>query len=53
MHASIKLVYGIVLMSTFKRTQIGFAPGIYLPDPEEEQPPEEYLEEEFVDDPVS
>ena len=41
------------MLSTFKRTQIGFAPGIYLPDFEEEQPLEEYPEEEFVDDPAN
>ena len=44
--------FGIVLLSTFKRTQNGFAPGIYLPDFEEEQPQEDFVEEEFGDDPA-
>ena len=38
-----------VLLSTFKCTHIGFAPGIYLPD-YEESPPEDYYEEEYYDD---
>ena len=38
-----------VLLSTFKCTHIGFAPGIYLPD-YEEQPQEELSEEKCVDD---
>ena len=44
--------FGVVLQSTFKCTQIGFVPGIYLPDFEEEQPQEEFVEEEFGDDPA-
>ena len=38
-----------VLQSTFKFTHIGFVPGIYLPDLEE-QPQEEFYEEEYADD---
>ena len=38
-----------VLLSTFKCTHIGFAPGIYLPE-YEEQPKEEYCEEEYYND---
>ena len=38
-----------VLLSTFKCTHIGFAPGIYLPD-YEESPPEDYYEEEYYND---
>ena len=38
-----------VLLSTFKCTHIGFAPGIYLPD-YEEPPQEEYYEEEYYND---
>ena len=44
---------GVVLLSTFKRTQNGFAPGIYLPDFEEDHPQEDFVEEEFGDDPVN
>ena len=36
-----------VLQSTFKCTHFGFAPGIYLPD-FEEQPQEEFYKEEYV-----
>ena len=38
-----------VLLSTFKRTHFGFAPGICIPD-YEEQPQEEYYEEEYYAD---
>ena len=42
-------IISYVLQSTFKCTHFGFAPGIYLPD-FEEQPPEEFYEEEYADD---
>ena len=38
-----------VWLSTFKRTHFGFAPGICIPD-YEEQPQEEYYEEEYYAD---
>ena len=50
-YASISLL-GVVLLSTFKSTQNGFAPGIALPDFEAEQPPEYFVEEEFGGDPA-
>ena len=40
------------MLSTFKCTQYGFAPGIALPDFEEDQPEEDFAEEEFGDDPT-
>ena len=50
-YASISFL-GVVLLSTFKCTQNGFAPGIALPDFEEGQLQEDFAEEEFGDDPA-
>ena len=40
------------LLSTFKCTQYGFAPGIALPDLMQDQPLEDFVEEEFGDVPA-